>query len=401
MAGCRDDQSLVYRSTYLDFICVDPTTAERWAELGIAEIVQNSTSTEKDESEIDIASYEEKYPGAPPPPPVKSPEVNYTSECRGGQVLIYQFSYRDTICANMFTALTWERLGMAEIVETEKPQDHVLEIDPGDVFTVTDSVEDEQTLPVEDEQTLPVEDEQTLPVEDEQTLPVEDEQTLPVEDEQTLPVEDEQTLPVEDEQTLPVEDEQTLPVEDEQTLPVENNLIDDSDFPKIQRIADGIWSIIDFDKSSSIFIEGENGIIVIDSLNSYKSNEKAITEFKTISDKKIKSIVLTTISPEIVSALTSFIKEGDSSVEIVLSEKLLDIYTHDHDLSLKNIIIYEYEISLNVSNVLIDIVTETEVGLAQTYLSLPRHDGILVGNSNYGVFPFILNIDYLPFFNTE
>ena len=48
-------------------MCVEPSTAKRWVELGFAEIKQNSTSsTTMNESNPDT-TYEEQYPGAPPP----------------------------------------------------------------------------------------------------------------------------------------------------------------------------------------------------------------------------------------------------------------------------------------------------------------------------------------------
>jgi len=39
---CRTEQILVYRITNADFICTDKETANRWVELGIAEIVSES-----------------------------------------------------------------------------------------------------------------------------------------------------------------------------------------------------------------------------------------------------------------------------------------------------------------------------------------------------------------------
>jgi hypothetical protein len=41
LAGCRDGQTLVYRTSYQDSVCVDPSTADRWVELGLAEIVED------------------------------------------------------------------------------------------------------------------------------------------------------------------------------------------------------------------------------------------------------------------------------------------------------------------------------------------------------------------------
>lgn len=87
-AGCRSDQSLVYRFTYQDYICLDPSTAERWEKLGMAEIIQNAT-VQKDDS-LDESGVE--YYGAPPPPPVKTDTSENFSECRPGFIQVHRFS---------------------------------------------------------------------------------------------------------------------------------------------------------------------------------------------------------------------------------------------------------------------------------------------------------------------
>ncbi len=84
-AGCRDEQSLVKRFTNNEYVCVSPSTAERWVELGMAEIISEPKQIEKEKppQELDPVYY-----GAPPPPPEKTTDATaVNSECRVGFTL--------------------------------------------------------------------------------------------------------------------------------------------------------------------------------------------------------------------------------------------------------------------------------------------------------------------------
>lgn len=112
-AGCRDEQTLVHRFTNQDYVCLDPSTAERWEKLGLAEIIQNAT-VQKDDS-LDDSDIE--YYGAPPPAPVNPDTSENFSECRSGFTQVHRFSYDDLYCLSFETAKTWERLGLVEIID--------------------------------------------------------------------------------------------------------------------------------------------------------------------------------------------------------------------------------------------------------------------------------------------
>ena len=364
MAGCRDDQSLVYRSTYLDFICVDPTTAERWAELGIAEIVQNSTSTEKDESEIDIASYEEKYPGAPPPPPEKSSEVNYTSECRDGQVLIYQFSYRDTICANMFTALTWERLGMAEIVEKS-----ISEQDDEFVEVSIDSSSENIVA----------------------TTGISD-----IEELETVMEEELETVMEEELETVMEEELETVMEEESKYISYVPPVIIDSDlYPVIRGVEKNIYRIIDSDGSTGFLIEGNSGVIAIDSLSSHSSSKEIIDEFQTVSNNKIKAVILTNISPETIFALEAYGEYSDGTVDIIISEDLLQQFETTHDTKVKNTIPFSDSLSVNIAELNLEIFVNDKDDTYQTFIYFQDSHFLIVSDSEYGLYPFIIDVSPL------
>ena len=317
LAGCRDGQTLVYRAAYLDYVCVDPSTAIRWVELGLAEIVQESDESDSAETiETPEPLEESEFPGAPPPAP--KPTIRDTSddsECREGNILIYRFAYQDTICTSFSTASTWERLGISEIVATQK----------------SEKIDETEELPVEE-----------------------------------------------------------LPVEDP-SIELETELEDNFDFT-INKIDDNIWFITDFDGARSMIIEGNDGLIVIDTLNSYSSAKQSFENINTISDKPVKTIIFTKINPSTYDASKALIEKGDGSVEIVLHEDLLDSFLDYTDVDIPNLISFSSKFLIDISNIKLELDLSEYGGSYQTYIFIPQIDGFAIGDSEYGLMPFILEM---------
>lgn len=356
-AGCRSEQTLVYRVAYLDYVCVEPSTAKRWVELGFAEIIQNSTGTNTVNESNPDATYEEKYPGAPPPPPTKTPSET-DSLCRDGQVLVYRLTHQDNFCINQYTAITWERLGMVEILDTKIHSEIIVD-------SVPIIVEPIEELIVEDE---------------------------PKVIEEAI-VEDEPE-PIEE---LIVEDKA------ETNALSEFNLIEYPDFPKIYQIDNGIWAIVDHDNTSSVMLEGDTGLVMIDSLKSYVSMKKVMNHFEKISDNHVKVIILTTASSESISASSAVVSDGVDKVEMILSDELLYLYNQDYDLKIENVITYPTQqiFSINVGGVEVDLISFDGYTSEQTYISSPITDGLLVGDSETGIFPIVLDMKHVEIFNDE
>ena len=65
------------------------------------------------------------------------------------------------------------------------------------------------------------------------------------------------------------------------------------DTPEIIKVTDGIYVAVGFGLANSILIEGENGNIIVDCLESNDVAEKVKAEFNKISDKPIKAIIYT------------------------------------------------------------------------------------------------------------
>ncbi|MCV0400521.1 MAG: hypothetical protein K5777_00860 [Nitrosopumilus sp.] len=351
MAGCRDDQTLVYRFAYKDYVCVTPSTADRWVELGFAEIKQKSTSGTKDVSDVDENStFELKYPGAPPPPPKKSTSSS-DSECREGQVLIYRFSYNDTFCVNKITAITWERLGLAEIADVQKSA--MINDDSKNVSEIEEEYFEENIEPTPEENIEPTTEENIEPTPEENI---------------------------------------------ESTIFSYDSDLDYSDFPRMKSIDENIWFIVDYDGSRSVIIEGSDGLIVVDTLNSYKSAKKVLDEFKAFSNKPVKIIVFTMFNPNFYSSSNAFLEGGDGDVEIVMHEDLLNAYLDDFDKDIPNAVTFSSKFSIDVSGVQMILQTGDWGDSYQTYVYLPDIGGLLIGDSVDGLSPLILQMRYLQSF---
>ena len=356
-AGCRDAQTLVYRFAHKDFVCVEPSTAVRWVNLGMAEIIQENSQDSTDE----VQSVEPtEFPGSPPPPPQRSPS-DVAADCRPGFTLVHRITYDDLYCINSITAITWERLGLSEFVDAGQSE--------------------EATVEQSEEATVEQSEEATVGADGiiSKDLKVIEESIL--------------------------DEEQEFPFESEQKVNGDtpsSDLIDYSEFPKIHSIGNQIWAIVDYDKSSSVLIEGDSGIIMIDSLNSYGSMKKAMDNFKTITDKDIKTIVFTTVSPESVFASSVVTTGRNADVKIVLSDELLYLYNHNYDLNIQNAVTFGFQFSIDVAGVNLDLITSNGFDNSeQIYILDTDHDRLLVGNDKHGIFPVLLDMEYLQIFNDQ
>ena len=346
LAGCVVEESLVYRFAYKDYVCVEPSTATRWVELGFAEIIQNSTNTEK-EAFDENATYEEKYPGAPPPAPTKSSSTEIDSECREGQVLVYRYTHHDTFCTNQFTALTWEILGMVEIIDIEKSEQKTIDVD--DELQMNEAKLVEETPEVIEE------------------------------------------TPEVIEETPEVIEETPEVIEEER----ESHISQHSNHSNIKMIDVGMWVMTDDQKNNSILIEGDDGVLVVNSLNSYKSVKSALSEIEFIPEKKIKSIILTSVDENFISSSKAFLEAGDDTVEVIISETLLQSYEHDHDIEIENLILYDAEFSVDIAGIDVDLVFHDGFTSERTYLIFPKYEGFLIGDSVGGLFPGMISFEIL------
>ncbi|WP_246052295.1 alkyl sulfatase dimerization domain-containing protein [Leptospira idonii] len=90
---------------------------------------------------------------------------------------------------------------------------------------------------------------------------------------------------------------------------------------KIYEVAPGVYSAVGFGIANSILIVGEDGLIIVDTMDDLKSGKEVLEEFKKISSLPIKAIIYTHSHPDHIFGSQSFV-EGYQP-EIYAHETLL------------------------------------------------------------------------------
>jgi len=325
MAGCRDGQTLVYRFAYLDYVCVEPSTAQRWVELKMAEIVQESSKNSAEESvPVDQTYDDSEFPGAPPPPP-KKPASDVDSVCRDDQVLILKLSYSDIMCANLNTAKQWERLGIAEIIEDLES------FDKKSQFVVEDEMDE-----------------------------------------------------------IEFEEEPVVEPSKCELLQASNSNIT----PNFMQKNNATWIVSGSGVVNSAFIEGDDGIIAINTLNCYDIAKQSLEKLRTITEKPIKLIIFTSVSEELVDGSRAYLEEGDENVEFIIHENLLESLTFELDSEDQTVHTFASRFGIDVSGIELKIIHVDDGYPGLLYIHLSQTDDLLIGNVEDGVYPFLIHPSY-------
>jgi alkyl sulfatase BDS1-like metallo-beta-lactamase superfamily hydrolase len=101
--------------------------------------------------------------------------------------------------------------------------------------------------------------------------------------------------------------------------------------PAVHKITDGVYSAVGFDLANSIMIEGDDGIIIIDTLSTYEKAKEVITEFRKITDKPVKAIIYTHGHLDHVHGTGAFLEEGED-IEIYAHESHVDFYINENSV---------------------------------------------------------------------
>ena len=328
---------MVFRYADREYVCVPPETADRWRELGLAKIISESEDKSEDQIKEKNLGYNAventKYPGAPPEPPKKTSSLN-NSECREGNTLVFRFVHQDSFCTSPSTAKLWERLGLAKIIESEKE----LIIEEEILDEIPDKITEEIPEVMED----------------------------------------------------PSEKIQEIDDVSDDTV---ETIVSTHD-PKIHEIADGMWAAVGYDSTNSILIEGDSGILVIDTLSSYDSAKTLLNDFRLISDKPIKTIIYTQGNSDLLLGSSAFVESGDGSVEIITSDDLMPSFSDSEFFDTIPTHTFSSTFSIDVSNIQVKLYYDEGEKSGQTYMIVSQHGGMLIADSVYGVAPYVLDLGY-------
>ncbi|MBI1318089.1 MAG: MBL fold metallo-hydrolase [Candidatus Hydrogenedens sp.] len=61
----------------------------------------------------------------------------------------------------------------------------------------------------------------------------------------------------------------------------------------VEKVADGVYVAIGFGLANSVMLEGDNGVIIVDTLESRPRAEAAFAAFREVTDKPVKAVILT------------------------------------------------------------------------------------------------------------
>ena len=341
----------------------------------MAEIISEAKQIEKEKppQELDPVYY-----GAPPPPPEKTTDTaTFNSECRIGFILFYKSHYNDTSCIASSTAASWERLGLGKIVEPE----------------IKEEIEEDTEEEISDEQIIEIQRIELLDKSKQISLPA-------------------------------YPNQPSIRPELEAT----------NDFwspPAVHQVNDRIWVAVGYDIANSIMIEGDNGIIIVDTLSTYESAKKVLTEFRKITDKPVKVIIYTHGHLDHVHGTKAFLEEGNGDVIIIAHESLLDFYINENTVlgpiaSVRSAYAsgiflpddgpdranlgvfpkmntgtiafvpptetFSSELSLDIYGVNMKLAHVAGESSDQIYVWLPDDEALLIGDNIYSIFPNIYTL---------
>lgn len=88
---------------------------------------------------------------------------------------------------------------------------------------------------------------------------------------------------------------------------------------EVINVTDGIWVAVGFGVANSIMIEGDDGLIIVDTMTTSEEAETVLAEFRKISSKPVAAIIYTHNHADHILGATTFAKEGEN----------VEVYAHD------------------------------------------------------------------------
>jgi alkyl sulfatase BDS1-like metallo-beta-lactamase superfamily hydrolase len=92
---------------------------------------------------------------------------------------------------------------------------------------------------------------------------------------------------------------------------------------KIYQVTPHVYSAVGYSLGNSILIEGDNAIIIVDTLSSLEAGRAAMAEFRKITQKPVAAVIYTHFHPDHTSGVKAF---ADASTPIYAQETLLANY---------------------------------------------------------------------------
>lgn len=104
----------------------------------------------------------------------------------------------------------------------------------------------------------------------------------------------------------------------------------------IEQITDGVWIAIGYGLANAILVEGDDGLIVIDTMETMEEGRVVAREFRKLSDKPLKAIIYTHNHTDHVFGAQAFVEE------LSVEGTPVEVYAHDDTEHYVNRIVSEY-----------------------------------------------------------
>lgn len=91
---------------------------------------------------------------------------------------------------------------------------------------------------------------------------------------------------------------------------------------EVVKVADGVYVAIGYGIANSILLEGSDGVIVVDTMETAESAREVLAEFRKITDKPVKAIIYTHSHPDHIGGARVF-AGGDASIPVYAQREVI------------------------------------------------------------------------------
>nr|XP_039266186.1 putative alkyl/aryl-sulfatase YjcS [Styela clava] len=95
--------------------------------------------------------------------------------------------------------------------------------------------------------------------------------------------------------------------------------------PEVIKVTDNVHVAVGFAIANSVMIEGDDGLIIVDTTESGEIMQNIMEEFRKISTKPVKAVVFTHHHPDHVSGIVAVLEEGNK----IYPNQKIDLYAHE------------------------------------------------------------------------
>ncbi len=204
---------------------------------------------------------------------------------------------------------------------------------------------------------------------------------------------------------------------------------------QVIRVADGVYMAIGYGIANSIMLEGEDGVIIVDTMETLEAGQAVMAAFRNITDKPVQAIVYTHSHPDHIGGSAAFAEGRDipvyahrqlvremerTSVELqpVITARSLRMYGHGLDTSgrinlgiggfldvqegstmhtLRPTVVFDDHLRATEAGIEFELFHAPGETADQLFVWLPKSRILLPGDNLYRAFPNLYTLRGTPY----